>query len=169
MAKFDKTFPTLDCAACILTPKMSSVLKHPNITLWTYSEVSNVAGFVGNYQVTVTKKPRYIIEELCVGCNACIDQCIYKEGKFADEFNVGLSKRKPVYMPFPQATPLVVVVDDKTCIHFKTGKCPQTCATHSVLGTLPRARKPRRIRIGHIQVPESSPEWIGAGSPSMAH
>ncbi|MEI6765186.1 MAG: CoB--CoM heterodisulfide reductase iron-sulfur subunit A family protein [Bacteroidota bacterium] len=128
MAKFDKTFPTLDCAACILTPKMSSVLKHPNITLWTWSEVSNVEGFVGNYKVTVTKKPRYIIEDLCVGCLACIDACIYKEGKFPDEFNMGLSKRKPVYIPFAQATPQVVLIDDKTCIHFKTGKCSQGCA-----------------------------------------
>jgi heterodisulfide reductase subunit A len=128
MAKFDKTFPTLDCAACILTPKMSSVLKHPNITLWTWSEVSNVDGFVGNYKVTVTKKPRYIIEDLCVGCLACIDACIFKQGKTPDEFNFGLSKRKPVYIPFPQATPLVVRVDDETCLHFKTGKCQQSCA-----------------------------------------
>ncbi|MFH0895289.1 MAG: CoB--CoM heterodisulfide reductase iron-sulfur subunit A family protein [Bacteroidota bacterium] len=128
MAAFDKTFPTLDCAACILTPKMSSVKKHPNITLWTYSEVSHVEGFVGNYKIQVTRKPRYVIEDLCVGCLACVDACTFKEGKFPDEFNQGLSKRKPVYVPFPQATPLVAVVDDKTCIHFKTGKCPQTCA-----------------------------------------
>ncbi len=128
MALFDKTFPTLDCAACILTPKMSSVKKHPNITLWSYSEVSEVSGFVGNYKVKVTRKPRYVIEELCVGCYACVDECIFKEGKFPDEFNLGMSKRKPVYLPFPQATPLVAVIDDKTCIHFKTGKCQQSCA-----------------------------------------
>lgn len=128
MAMFDKTFPTLDCAACILTPKMSSVLKHPNITLWTYSEVKNVEGFVGNYKVKVNRKSRYVKEDLCVGCMACIDSCIYKEGKFYDEFNVGLAKRKPVYIPFPQATPQVVLIDDKTCIHFKTGKCSQNCA-----------------------------------------
>jgi heterodisulfide reductase subunit A len=128
MAMFDKTFPTLDCAACILTPKMSSVKGHPNITLWTYSEVSKVDGYVGNYKVTVKKKPRYVIEELCVGCMACIDACMFKEPKFADEFNLGLGKRKPVYVPFPQATPKVVVVDPKTCVHFKTGKCKQPCA-----------------------------------------
>ncbi|MDD5694078.1 MAG: CoB--CoM heterodisulfide reductase iron-sulfur subunit A family protein [Bacteroidales bacterium] len=128
MAKFDKTFPTLDCAACILTPKMSSVLKHPNITLMSYAEVAAVEGYVGNYQVKVTRKPRYIIEEKCVGCFACIDACIFKEAKFTDEFNEGLSRRKPVYIPFPQATPQVVLIDDKTCIHFKTGKCPQSCA-----------------------------------------
>jgi heterodisulfide reductase subunit A len=127
MAKFDKTFPTLDCAACILTPKMSAVRSHPNITLWTYSEVVKVEGYVGNYVVTVKRKPRYVNEELCVGCQECIKACIFKEPKFPDEFNVGLSKRKPVYIPFPQAVPQVVVIDPERCIQVKTGKCKKTC------------------------------------------
>jgi heterodisulfide reductase subunit A2 len=127
MAKFDKTFPTLDCAACILTPKMSAVKNHPNITLWTYSEVTKVGGYVGNFSVTVKRKPRYIREDLCVGCLECIDACIYKEGKYEDEFNMGLSKRKPIYIPFPQATPQYVVIDRETCIDFKSGKCKKTC------------------------------------------
>lgn len=127
MAKFDKTFPTLDCAACVLTPKMSAVKSNPNITLWTYSEVINVDGFVGNYKITVKRKPRYIIEDLCTGCLECIESCIYKEPKFKDEFNMGLGKRKPVYIPFPQAVPSVVVIDPETCIELKTGKCKKTC------------------------------------------
>src|SRR5208283_5439674 len=127
MAKFDKTFPTLDCAACILTPKMSAVRAHENITLWTYSEVVKVEGYVGNYTVTVRRKPRYINEELCVGCQECIKACIYKEAKFPDEFNVGLSKRKPIYIPFPQAVPQVVVIDPERCLQIKTGKCKRTC------------------------------------------
>src|SRR3989339_48481 len=127
MAMFDKTFPTLDCAACILTPKMSAVKNHPNITMWTYSEVVSVDGYVGNFQVKVKRKPRYIIDDLCVGCLDCIEACVYKEPRFFDEFNQGLSKRKPVYMPFPQATPQLVVIDPETCIWFKTGKCKQTC------------------------------------------
>ncbi len=127
MAQFDKTFPTLDCAACILTPKMSAVKSHPNITLWTYSEVVSVEGFVGDYTVRIRRKPRFIREDLCVGCLSCIEQCVYKEGKYADEFNLGLSKRKPIYLPFPQATPKVVVIDPETCIQFKSGKCKQTC------------------------------------------
>lgn len=152
MAIFDKTFPTLDCAACILTPKMSSVKKHPNITLWTYSEVSEVSGFVGNYKIKVTRKPRYVIEDLCVGCLACVEQCTFKEGKFYDEFNQGLSKRKPVYVPFPQATPLVAVVDDKTCIHFKTGKCPQTCVKACDRNAFDFNMKPevKEIEVGSI-------------------
>lgn len=127
MAKFDKTFPTLDCAACVLSPKMSSVGAHENITLWTYSEVVGVSGYVGNYQVKIKRKPRYIMEDLCTGCRECIDACIYKEPKFRDEFNLGLGKRKPVYMPFPQAVPPVVVIDPNTCIEVKTGKCKKTC------------------------------------------
>ena len=79
--------------------------------LWTYSEVAKVDGYVGNFKVTVQRKPRYIIEDLCTGCQECVDACVYKEPKFADEFNLGLGKRKPVYMPFPQATP--PVVDDR--------------------------------------------------------
>ncbi len=128
MAKFDKTFPTLDCSACILTPKMSSVRAHPNITLWTYSEVVGVEGYVGNFKVKVRRKPRYVDENLCVGCLECIEACIFKKGKFPDEFNEGLSLRKPIYVPFPQATPLVAVIDPATCAHFKTGKCKKTCA-----------------------------------------
>jgi len=127
MAMFDKTFPTLDCAACILTPKMTTVGSHPNIKLWTYSEVVQVDGYVGNYKVKVKHKPRYINEELCIGCQECITACLYKEGKFPDEFNLGLSKRKPVYLPFPQAVPQKVVIDPETCIEFKTGKCKKTC------------------------------------------
>jgi len=127
MAKFDKTFPTLDCAACILTPKMSAVRSHENVTLWTYSEVVKVEGYVGNYKVTVRRKPRYVIEDLCVGCLECVKSCVYKEPKFADEFNVGLSKRKPIYIPFPQAVPQVVLIDPERCLQVKTGKCKKTC------------------------------------------
>ncbi|MBI3989289.1 MAG: CoB--CoM heterodisulfide reductase iron-sulfur subunit A family protein [candidate division NC10 bacterium] len=127
MAKFDKTFPTLDCAACILTPKMTAVKTHPNITLWTYSEIVQVEGYVGNFKVTVRRKPRYVLEDACVGCLECIEACVYKQPKFADEFNLGLGKRKPVYIPFPQAVPPVVVIDPETCIEFKSGKCKKTC------------------------------------------
>jgi heterodisulfide reductase subunit A len=127
MAQFDKTFPTLDCAACILTPKMTAVKGHKNITLWTYSEVQQVEGYVGNYEVKVRRKPRYVIEDLCVGCMECIQACVFKQGKTSDAFNLGLSKRKPIYIPFPQAVPPVVVIDPEACIEFKSGKCKKTC------------------------------------------
>jgi heterodisulfide reductase subunit A len=127
MARFDKTFPTLDCAACILTPKMSQVGCHPNIRLLTFSEVTKVDGFVGNYTVRIKRKPRYVNEDLCIGCQDCIPACVYKEPKFADEFNENLGKRKPVYIPFPQATPQLVLIDPETCLNLKTGKCKKTC------------------------------------------
>jgi len=127
MAMFDKTFPTLDCAACILTPKMTAVRAHPKITLWTCSEVAGVEGYVGNYSVTVKRKPRYVLEDACIGCLECIEACVFKQAKVPDRFNLGLSRRKPVYIPFPQAVPQVVVIDPETCIEFKTGKCKKTC------------------------------------------
>src|SRR5512139_225959 len=89
MAMFDKTFPTLDCAACILTPKMTAVKAHKNITLWSYSEVQEVAGYVGNFTVKVRRKPRYVLEEACIGCQECVDACVYKTGKEPDAFNLG--------------------------------------------------------------------------------
>jgi heterodisulfide reductase subunit A len=127
MAMFDKTFPTLDCAACILTPKMTAVRSHRNITLWTMAEVASVNGYVGNFKVTVKRKPRYIIEDACIGCLECIEACVYKDARFPDEFNLRLGKRKPVYIPFPQAVPQKVVIDPETCIEFKSGKCKKTC------------------------------------------
>lgn len=127
MARFDKTFPTLDCAACVLSPKMAAAGSHRNITLWTYSDVIKVDGSVGNYKVTVRRKPRYVLEDLCTGCLECVNACIYKEPKFPDEFNLGLGKRKPVYLPFPQAIPAVATIDPETCIELKTGKCKKTC------------------------------------------
>jgi heterodisulfide reductase subunit A2 len=155
MAKFDKTFPTLDCAACILTPKMSAVRAHENITLWTYSDVVKVEGYVGSYSVTVKRRPRYVNEELCVGCQECITACIFKEAKFPDEFNVGLSKRKPIYIPFPQAVPQVVVIDRERCLQFKTGKCKKTCIEacadrHAI--DLTQREEIKEIKVGTIVV-----------------
>jgi heterodisulfide reductase subunit A len=86
-----------------------------------------VEGYVGNFSVTVCRKPRYVLEGLCVGCLECIQACVYKQAKVPDAFNLGLSKRKPIYIPFPQAVPQIVVIDPETCIEFKSGKCKKTC------------------------------------------
>jgi len=150
MAMFDKTFPTLDCAACILTPKMSAVKAHPNITLWTNAEVTAVDGYVGNFRVQVTRWPRYVEEDLCSGCLECIDACVYKEAKFPDEFNMGLGKRKPIYVPFPQAVPQVPIIDPETCIQFKSGKCKKSCL--AACGERKAINFQQKERIEQVQV-----------------
>jgi heterodisulfide reductase subunit A len=121
MAQLDKTFPTLDCSACILTPKMVSVGQHENIELLSYSEVEEVSGYVGNFQVKVRKKARYVDEDLCTGCGLCEEKCPAKN--IPSEFNLGLGTRKAIYRPFPQAVPNTPVLDREHCIYFERGKC----------------------------------------------
>jgi heterodisulfide reductase subunit A len=121
MAQFDKTFPTLDCAACILTPKMSDVGLHDNITLMAYSEVEEVSGYVGNFKVRVRQKARYLNEEDCTGCGICIEKCPKKV--VDDVFEVGLGYRKAIYTSFPQAVPKYPVIDRENCIYYERGTC----------------------------------------------
>ena len=121
MAQLDKTFPTLDCSACILTPKMVDVGQHTNITLLTYSEVEEVNGYLGNFQVRVRKKARYVDEKHCTGCRICIDKCPFSVRD--DVFEAGLGKRKVIYTPFPQAVPKYPVIDVENCVYFQKGKC----------------------------------------------
>jgi len=124
MSQFDKTFPTLDCASCILTPKMVEVNQHPNITLYTYSEVEKVSGYVGNFDVDIRKKARSIIFDKCTGCGECMTKCpLGKIGNIPSEFDRGLKNRPAIYMPFAQAVPAVPVIDRENCTYFKTGKC----------------------------------------------
>lgn len=120
MAQFDKTFPTLDCSACILTPKMDSVLQHKNITMMTSCEVSEVKGFVGNFDITIKQKARYVDHSKCNACLACTEKC---PGKGVSEWDEGLVKRKAIYIPFPQAVPQKPVIDRESCTFFKKGKC----------------------------------------------
>ncbi|MBN1285657.1 MAG: CoB--CoM heterodisulfide reductase iron-sulfur subunit A family protein [Anaerolineae bacterium] len=121
MAQLDKTFPTLDCSACILTPKMFDVAMHPNITLLTYSEVEKVEGYVGNFEVTIRKKARKINEADCTGCGTCWEKC---PKKVVDEvYESGLGYRTAIYRPFPQAVPKYPVIDVETCTYYQTGKC----------------------------------------------
>jgi heterodisulfide reductase subunit A len=133
MAQFDKTFPTLDCSACILTPKMVDVGNHPNITLLTWAEVTHVDGYVGNFQVTIRQKPRYIDTTLCTGCGICQEKC---PKKVVDEvFEAGLGYRKAVYTPFPQAVPKYPVIDHENCTFFQKGTCKaceKFCPTNAI-------------------------------------
>jgi heterodisulfide reductase subunit A len=144
MAQWDKTFPTLDCAACILTPRMVEVGQHPNITLMTYSEVEGVEGYLGNYSITVRKKARYINEALCTGCGICEEKC---PKKVLDRgFNVGLGTRKAIFRPFPQAVPMYPVVDVETCTYFVKGKC-KACQIFCPPGAIDFDQKDELLKI----------------------
>ncbi len=121
MAQFDKTFPTLDCAACILTPKMYTAGTHRNITLLTWSEVEKVDGFVGNFTVRIRKKARKVNTALCTGCGICEEKCPKKVVDTA--FEAGMGKRKAIYTPFPQAVPKWPVIDIQNCIYYERGTC----------------------------------------------
>ena len=121
MTQIDKTFPTLDCAACILTPKMVECAQNEKIRIYSYSEVESVTGFVGNFSVKIKKKARYVDETKCTGCGLCTEKCPQK--KVPNEFNLGMDNRRAVYIPFAQAVPKVATIDPNYCTMLKTGKC----------------------------------------------
>ncbi|MEI6306196.1 MAG: FAD-dependent oxidoreductase, partial [Deltaproteobacteria bacterium] len=123
MSQLDKTFPSNDCSMCIESPKFIECARNPNIEILTYTEVAEVNGDAGDFKVTLTRKPRYISEEKCTGCNICVDYCPVK---IPDPFNQNLSENKAVHIYFSQAVPLVAYVDPNTCLYLKEGKC-QIC------------------------------------------
>jgi heterodisulfide reductase subunit A len=121
MAQLDKTFPTNDCSLCILAPKMVEVFRNPNIELLTYHEVIKVSGKVGNFTVSILKKPRYIDETKCKGCGDCATKCPKIEAP--NPFDMNLGKRKSIYIPFPQAVPPIYLIDDNMCLYLNKGVC----------------------------------------------
>ncbi len=122
MAQLDKTFPTLDCSACILTPKMVDCASHPNIELLSYSEVEEIGGYIGNFEVKVRKKARYVDFDKCTGCGDCATECRVKD-RFPSEFDQGMGKRSAIYLPFPQAVPAKYTIDPEDCLFLSKGKC----------------------------------------------
>lgn len=121
MAQIDKTFPTLDCAACILTPKMVECAQHDKINIYAYSEVDEVNGFVGNFTAKIRKKARYVDIDKCTGCGVCTEKC--PQNKIPNVFNLGLDMQSAIYIPFAQAVPKVATIDAEYCIMLKNGKC----------------------------------------------
>ncbi|NLE22624.1 MAG: CoB--CoM heterodisulfide reductase iron-sulfur subunit A family protein, partial [Actinobacteria bacterium] len=140
MSQLSETFPTLDCSQCILTPRMVEAYQHPNIKLYTWSEVEKVDGYIGNFEVTVRRKARTVNEDLCNGCGDC--QAVCPSKKIPSEFDAGLSNRTAIYVPFPQAVPNIPVLDRPNCSLFKgrakglrkdaCGKCKEACLKNAI-------------------------------------
>jgi heterodisulfide reductase subunit A len=120
MSQLDKTFPTNDCAMCMISPKLIGCAGHQNIKIMTMSELIGLEGSPGNFQAAIKKHPRYVDEEKCIGCGICAEKC---PAKADDGYNEGLNSRKAVYLRYPQAVPLVYAIDREHCIYFKNGKC----------------------------------------------
>jgi len=120
MAQLSETFPTLDCSQCILTPKMVEAGSHAKIRLMAYSELEELSGYVGNFTAKIRRKAAYVNWSLCTSCGDCTEKC---PRMVPSEFDRGLSKRKAIYTPFPQAVPNKPVIDRDSCIYFRNGKC----------------------------------------------
>ena len=144
MATFDKTFPTLDCAACILTPKMVEVNQHPDIRLMSYSEIKEVAGKPGDFIVKVLKKARKVNVQTCIGCGTCAEKC---PAQAPSEFDAGTCMRKAIYIPFPQAVPNKYLVDSENCIYLKNGKCKACVKACPVPGCIDLDEKDSEVTI----------------------
>ncbi|MHA1730013.1 MAG: hydrogenase iron-sulfur subunit [Promethearchaeota archaeon] len=132
MALIDKTFPTMDCSICILGPKMADVGNHDNIKLITNAEVTEISGYVGNFDITIKKQPRYVDEDLCTACDDCVSICpvdVY------DEYSGNLGWRKAIYIPYPQAVPACYIIDEKACLGLSPlacGKCFNECEKEAI-------------------------------------
>ena len=132
MAQISKTFPTLDCSQCIMTPRMVEVVNHKNIELLTYSEVEDVSGYVGSFKVKIKKNPRYVDPEKCTLCDKCVEVCPVEVDS---EHDSGVKKRKAIYMPFPQAVPATYTLDAKTCLGLlpiACGECVKVCEPKAI-------------------------------------
>jgi heterodisulfide reductase subunit A len=120
MAQLDKTFPTLDCSACILTPKMVDVQSHPNITLLSNSVVEKLDGFIGNFHATIRRKARFVDEKVCTACSDCVKVCPVE---VPSAFEAGLANRTAIYRPFAQAVPSAFAIEKRGSAPCKTA-CP---------------------------------------------
>jgi heterodisulfide reductase subunit A len=132
MIQLSETFPTLDCSQCILTPKMVEVYKHPKVKLMTYSEVQEISGYVGNFKVKILKKPTYVDPDKCTLCDECTKVCPVV---MSNEFDLGLTGRKAIYIPFPQAVPATYTLDIKGCpglLPIACGKCADVCEPQAI-------------------------------------
>ncbi|MDR1685587.1 MAG: CoB--CoM heterodisulfide reductase iron-sulfur subunit A family protein [Desulfovibrio sp.] len=149
MAKLDKTFPTVDCSSCILGPRMVDVAQHPNITLYAYSELEEVSGYVGNFDVKIRKKATYVNWDKCTGCGLCTEKCPSK--KSYDRFNEGVGPTTAILIPFPQAIPKKASIERDYCRLFNQGKCG-VCAKVCPTGAIDYAMQDEivEVKVGGI-------------------
>ena len=163
MTKVVKTFPTDDCAMCTISPKMNDTLAHANIELHTYSEVKELKGEVGNFEVEIIKHPRFINEEKCVGCGVCWAKC---PGKTSDEYNQGLGKRTAVYIPFSNAIPKIPVIDEKVCLYLTKGRpkgknicriCEKECPAEAI--EFDQKEESLKVQVGAVLVATGFKEY----------
>jgi len=138
MAQLDKTFPTLDCAACIMTPKMVDAGRHSNIKLFTYSEVKEVRPEGKNFKVKILINPRYVDEKKCTGCGACAQLCPVE---IPNDFDERMGVRNAIYVPFPQAVPLIYTIDKEHCLECEL--CQNVC----MAGAINFDQKPEQIEV----------------------
>ncbi len=132
MAQLSETFPTLDCSQCILTPKMVAINRHPLVKIYTYSEIEEIAGSVGDFKVTIKQKPRYVKPDVCTACGDCSAVCPVV---VPNEFDMGLKSRKAIYIPFPQAVPAVFTLDTDKCLGLfplACGNCRDACSIGAI-------------------------------------
>ena len=162
MAQLDKTFPTNDCSMCILSPKMVDVQRHPNISLYTCSEVEMIEGSVGNFSVTIKKYPRYVDESTCNGCGDCIQICPVE---VYNRFDAGIGIRKAIYKPQPQSVPDIVIKDPEHCI--ECGLCYDACGPGSVLHE--DAPKEIRIHAASIVISTGYAVFDATNKPQFGH
>ncbi len=149
MAQLDKTFPTLDCSACISTPKMVDTANHPNINLLTYSEIVRVEGKPGKFKVTVKRKPRFVDVTKCTGCGDCAAQCPVI---LPNEFDMGLGKRKAIYISFPQAVPLKYTMDRRGTSPC-TATCPLHCNVHGYVALISQGKFKQALELVRDKLP----------------
>jgi heterodisulfide reductase subunit A-like polyferredoxin len=149
MAQLDKTFPTLDCSACIITPKMVDTANHPNINLLTYSEVIHIEGKAGHFKVILRKKPRYVDVTKCTACADCVAQCPVT---LPNEFDMGLGKKKAIYIPFPQAVPLKYTIDRRG-IPPCTATCPLHCNAQGYVALISQGKFKEALALVREKLP----------------
>jgi len=135
MAQLDKTFPTLDCASCIFTPKTVEVARNKNIELLTCSEVVDVKGYIGNFTATLKKHATHVNPTRCTGCGDCVEACVLKKG-VPSEYEETMARRRAIYIPFPQAVPLKAVIDESSCLFLSKGKCTKSCVEACKAGAI---------------------------------